>query len=88
MSTLGFAQNGTASKRVVKTVAASSIFALRRLFVAAAMVFAAVPVLAQQAPVASASETPELAEIIVTDSMIRRPNAETAEAITSVSIDP
>jgi iron complex outermembrane recepter protein len=41
----------------------------------------------QQAPVSSASDTPELQEIVVTGSMIRRVNAETAEAITILKAD-
>jgi iron complex outermembrane recepter protein len=45
------------------------------------------PATAQQAPAASASETPELEEIVVTGSLIRRPNAETAEAITILKSD-
>jgi iron complex outermembrane receptor protein len=45
------------------------------------------PAMAQQAPAASATETPELQEIVVTGSMIKRPNAETAEAITILKTD-
>jgi iron complex outermembrane recepter protein len=45
------------------------------------------PAMAQQAPAASASDTPELLEIIVTGTMIKRPNAETAEAITILKAD-
>jgi iron complex outermembrane recepter protein len=45
------------------------------------------PCLAQQAPTTSASETPEIEEIVVTGSMIKRPNAETAEAITILTAD-
>src|SRR5271168_2778049 len=45
------------------------------------------PAMAQQAPAASASETLELQEIVVTGSMIKRPNAETAEAITILKSD-
>jgi iron complex outermembrane receptor protein len=41
----------------------------------------------QTAPASSASETPELQEIVVTGSMIKRVNAETAEAITIVKMD-
>jgi iron complex outermembrane recepter protein len=36
----------------------------------------------QQAPASSTSDSPELQEIVVTGSLIKRPNAETAEAIT------
>ena len=43
--------------------------------------------LGQVAQVASNSNTPELQEIVVTGSMIKRPNAETAEAVTIVKID-
>jgi len=45
------------------------------------------PAMAQQAPAASASDTPELQEIVVTGSMIKRPAAETAEAITILKAD-
>jgi iron complex outermembrane receptor protein len=47
------------------------------------------PAMAQQAPAASASsDTPELLqEIVVTGSMIKRPNAETAEAVTILKTD-
>jgi iron complex outermembrane recepter protein len=41
----------------------------------------------QQAPASSASDTPELQEIVVTGSMIKRVNAETAEAITILKAD-
>src|ERR1035438_1627895 len=41
----------------------------------------------QEAPVASNTATPELQEIVVTGSMIKRPNAETAEAITILKAD-
>src|ERR1700735_728458 len=49
----------------------------------------AMPAMAQQAPAASTSDsdTPELQEIVVTGSMIKRPNAETAEAITILKVD-
>jgi iron complex outermembrane recepter protein len=42
---------------------------------------------AQQAPAVSSSDTPELQEIVVTGSMIKRVNAETAEAVTIVKMD-
>ena len=45
------------------------------------------PPMAQQAPASSASDTPELQEIVVTGSMIKRVNAETAEAITILKAD-
>jgi len=38
----------------------------------------------QQAPVSSVSDNPELHEIVVTGSTIKRPNAETAQAVTIV----
>jgi len=41
----------------------------------------------QQAPASSTSEETELQEIVVTGSMINRPNAETAEAITILKSD-
>src|ERR1700721_2358940 len=45
------------------------------------------PAMAQQAPPAS-PDTPELLqEIVVTGSMIKRPNAETAEAVTILKTD-
>jgi iron complex outermembrane recepter protein len=43
--------------------------------------------LAQQPTVAATTEAPELQEIVVTGSMIKRPNAETAEAVTIVKMD-
>ena len=43
--------------------------------------------MAQQAPDSSASDTTELQEIVVTGSMIKRPNAETAEAVTILKVD-
>ena len=43
--------------------------------------------LAQQAPVAATTEGPELQEIVVTGSLIKRVNAETAEAITILKAD-
>ena len=45
------------------------------------------PAMAQQAPAASASDTADLQEIVVTGSMIKRPAAETAEAITILKAD-
>lgn len=41
----------------------------------------------QQAPAASSSDAQELQEIVVTGSMIKRVNAETAEAVTVVKMD-
>jgi iron complex outermembrane recepter protein len=49
--------------------------------------FASGKLVAQQAPAASSSDTPELQEIVVTGSMIKRVNAETAEAVTVVKMD-
>ena len=46
------------------------------------------PAVAQQAPaVAADTSEPELQEIVVTGSMIKRPNAETAEAVTIIKVD-
>jgi iron complex outermembrane receptor protein len=46
------------------------------------------PAVAQQAPETAAdSSVPELQEIVVTGSMIKRPNAETAEAVTILQSD-
>ena len=58
------------------------------LVVYACLTGGAVPVLAQTAPAQTADEaTPELQEIVVTGSMIKRVNAETAEAVTIVKMD-
>jgi iron complex outermembrane recepter protein len=54
---------------------------------AAAAVLAAAPAGAQQETSSSANATPELQEIVVTGSLIKRPNAETAEAITILKAD-
>jgi len=43
--------------------------------------------MAQQPPATSAAPEPELQEIVVTGSMIKRPNAETAEAVTILKAD-
>jgi iron complex outermembrane receptor protein len=51
------------------------------------MVAVEMPAMAQQAPAATAAPEPELQEIIVTGSMIKRPNAETAEAVTILKTD-
>jgi iron complex outermembrane receptor protein len=45
------------------------------------------PAMAQQAPDSSASDATELQEIVVTGSMIKRPNSETAEAVTILKVD-
>jgi iron complex outermembrane receptor protein len=45
------------------------------------------PALAQQAPAPTDAPEPELQEIVVTGSMIKRPNAETAEAVTILKAD-
>ena len=45
------------------------------------------PAMAQEAPAATAAPEAELTEIVVTGSMIRRPNAETAEAVTILKTD-
>jgi len=68
----------------------TSVRSLVKRFMMASMCACAaqsMPATAQQAPTASASETPELEEIIVTGSMIKRPNAETAEAVTILKVD-
>src|ERR1700678_2413037 len=52
-----------------------------------AMVFVGGFAFGQQAPATSASDAPELQEIVVTGSMIKRVNAETAEAVTVVKMD-
>ncbi len=46
-----------------------------------------VPAMAQEAPAAAAAPESELQEIVVTGTMIKRPNAETAEAITILKTD-
>jgi iron complex outermembrane recepter protein len=51
------------------------------------MVAIEVPAMAQEAPVTTAAPEPEIQEIIVTGSMIKRPNAETAEAVTILKTD-
>jgi iron complex outermembrane receptor protein len=68
---------GFAHRRSIKTVVP----------VAAVMLFGALPVWAQQSPVASTAEAPALEEIVVTGSLIKRPNAETAESITIVKME-
>jgi iron complex outermembrane receptor protein len=47
----------------------------------------AMPAIAQQAPAPTDAPEPELQEIVVTGSMIKRTNAETAEAITILKAD-
>jgi iron complex outermembrane recepter protein len=51
------------------------------------MVFVGGVAFSQQTPATTSSDTPELQEIVVTGSMIKRPNVETAEAITVVKMD-
>ena len=51
------------------------------------MIAMGMPAMAQQAPATSTAETPEIEEIVVTGSMIKRPNAETAEAVTILKAD-
>src|ERR1700690_4266076 len=51
------------------------------------MVAIETPAMAQVAPATTAAPEPELQEIIVTGSMIKRPNAETAEAVTILKTD-
>src|ERR1700677_1572911 len=47
----------------------------------------AMPAIAQQAPAPTDAPEAELQEIVVTGSMIKRPNAETAEAVTILKAD-
>jgi iron complex outermembrane recepter protein len=51
------------------------------------MVCIQIPAVAQQAPATTAAPEAELQEIVVTGSMIKRPNAETAEAVTILKVD-
>jgi iron complex outermembrane receptor protein len=51
------------------------------------MVAIEMPAMAQQAPAATDAPESELQEIVVTGSMIKRPNAETAEAVTILKVD-
>jgi iron complex outermembrane receptor protein len=53
----------------------------------ACMVAIEMPAMAQEAPAATAAPEPEIQEIVVTGSMIKRPNAETAEAVTILKTD-
>ena len=53
----------------------------------AALVAVATTATAQVAPVPDKGDAPELQEIVVTGSMIARPDAETAEAITTITMD-
>ena len=65
----------------------SKRFTIAALTLVAAFAIAIqIPANAQQAPSAS-TETPALEEIVVTGSMIKRPNAETAEAVTILKAD-
>jgi iron complex outermembrane recepter protein len=57
------------------------------LLTCVAMVAVEMPAIAQQAPAATAAPDSELQEIVVTGSMIKRPNAETAEAVTILKTD-
>jgi iron complex outermembrane receptor protein len=66
------------ARRVPKGLTAASV--------AIALLYGA-PAGAQQAPASSTTEAPELQEIVVTGSMIKRANAETAEAITILKSD-
>src|ERR1700691_6273578 len=51
------------------------------------MVTIEMPAMAQEAPATTAAPEPELQEIVVTGTMIKRPNAETAEAVTILKVD-
>jgi iron complex outermembrane receptor protein len=69
---------------------ANDVARMTRLLAAAGAAIASLigaAALGQEAPVSSAPATPELQEIVVTGSMIKRVNAETAEAVTIVKID-
>ena len=67
---------GTLNRRLVQGIAAG--------LGAALLSFTAV---GQQAPATSNSDTPEMQEVVITGSMIKRVNAETAEAVTTVKMD-
>jgi iron complex outermembrane receptor protein len=69
-----------------------SVRSLAKQFLSALSIYAcicalAMPAMAQEATASSPSDSPEIQEIVVTGSLIKRPNAETAEAVTIVSID-
>jgi iron complex outermembrane receptor protein len=57
------------------------------LLMCAGMIAMAMPAMAQQAPAATAAPDSELQEIVVTGSMIKRPNSESAEAVTILKTD-
>jgi iron complex outermembrane receptor protein len=66
------------------------VYRLTPLFAATGAVIASLmsaSAMGQQAPASSADATPELQEIVVTGSMIKRTDAETAEAVTVVSVE-
>src|ERR1700677_4268313 len=66
------------------------VYRLTPLFAATGAMIASLmsaSAMGQQAPASSADATPELQEIVVTGSMIKRVNAETAEAVTVVKMD-
>ena len=75
--------------RMRKLIMVTSIvkrFAIASL-ACAFMVAIEMPVMAQEAPATTAANETELQEIVVTGSMIKRPNAETAEAVTIIKVD-
>src|SRR5579862_2737772 len=57
------------------------------LSICAYVVAASLPAVAQQASESAAADTTEMQEIVVTGSMIARPVAETAEAVTILKAD-
>src|SRR6202789_2938311 len=66
------------------------VYRLTPLFAATGAMIASLmsaSAMGQQAPASSADATPELQEIVVTGSMIKRTDAETAEAVTVVSVE-
>ncbi len=79
------------SPRVNRCIApAHDAARITRLLAAAGVAMASLigaPAMGQQAPATTASSGPELQEIVVTGSMIKRVNAETAEAITILKAD-
>jgi iron complex outermembrane receptor protein len=66
-------------RRVIRGIVTAGAFSTTALI--------GLPAAAQQAPAVSTSPSADLQEIVVTGSMIKRPNAETAEAITILKAD-
>jgi iron complex outermembrane recepter protein len=75
--------------RMRKLIKVTSL--LKRFMIASSacmcMVAIEAPAMAQEAPATTAATETELQEIVVTGSMIKRPNAETAEAVTIIKVD-